>query len=92
MADPSTLNIQAVCDDVARLRAEIERGQDNKEVWTTLHLLVVNVSTRNAALSDIFGPSDGVMSTAVVRETDLDTRHEKHKFSELLRSGGTTTT
>jgi hypothetical protein len=39
-----------------------------------------NVSTRNAVLSDIFGPSDGVMSTALVRETDLSTRREKHKF------------
>jgi hypothetical protein len=73
MATPSTLNI-------ARLRAEIERGWDNKELWTALHQLVVNVSTRNAALSEIFGPSDGVMSIAVVRETDLHTRREKHRF------------
>jgi hypothetical protein len=81
MADPSTLNIgTSVCDDVARLRADIERGQDNDVHWTTLHQLVVNGSTRNAALNEIFGPGDGVMSTAIVRETDLDTRREKHTF------------
>jgi hypothetical protein len=80
MADPSTLNIETSVCDVAHLRAEIERGQDYDVLWTTLHQLVVNVSTRNAVLSEIFRPRDIVMSTAIVRETDLPTRREKHKF------------
>jgi hypothetical protein len=81
---PSTLNIVNSSElDVriaADLRVDIERGRDTKELWTMLHQLVVNDSTRNAVLSEIFSPRDTVMSAALVRESDLPTRRERYKF------------